>query len=273
MRNTHIYIIYALLLVCSVTVNAQQWVTFTVHPNKAILTVDSERHILFNGSLELLLPLGNHFYSAESPGFESFADTFNLCDDARRDIIVVLQSDYGYLSLLSSGTKDKIYIDQQEIGTHRVQSVRYKAGTHRLTVFRGEDCLCDQAVIVTAGTKKVFNIDSLNVTPFVWDPARWLIPVTAIGADGQVTDSMSLAEVRAAIELDSAAINVTSNVDGAEILIDDRVVGTTPLVITKLIANRKYLITLRKPGFRSVSRTIHVAPDGVTEAYIKMKKH
>jgi len=264
---------YILLLFFSVLANAQkQWVSFYIHPVNTIFVIDGERHTISDGFIELLLPLGNHTYSVESPFFESYSDTFNLKDDARRDISVVLQSEYGYLNLRSSGLKDMFYIDQHEVGRHYVQSIRYRAGIHRLTVLRDTLCICDYGISLTAGEKSIVDIDSLGVTPFPWDPARWLVSVDAIGPNGELLDSTAMADAHALMSVDSANVNVTSNVDGADIFIDNRLAGTTPMVIPNLVANRYYLVTLRKQGFKPASQTVLISPEGLTEAYIKMKK-
>ena len=254
-------------------VMSQQWVTFVTRPENVILTVDETRIVVRDGRARFLLVPGTHKYSAESPYFEPLADTFDLKDTAHCDILVVMQSAYSYIDVETHHSNADIYIDRRNIGRDNTVSCRITAGDHRLTVIDDTMCLFDGKIVLQGAEKKHVDITQLNATPFRWDPARWLIPLSAMTDDGLVSDTSALELAHASMAHDLAAVNVTSNVDNADILIDNRFVGTTPLVVTNLIVNRQYLITVRKQGYRTASRIVLVSADSLTEAYIIMKKH
>lgn len=251
---------------------AQQWVTFTIRPENVILTVDETRMVIRDGRARVLLNPGPHRYTAESPYYEILADTFTLKDSLRCDLLLVLQSEYSYIDVETHYNNARIYVDQQVIGKGQTVSSRITSGDHRLTVISDTMCLFDGKVVMERAEKKMVDIATLNFTPFPWESARWLIPLSALGADGAIADSMLLEEAHTEMALGQCLANVTSNVSGAEIYIDGKYYGTTPLVIPGLVANRRYMVTLRKQGYDEVSTVFHAQTNIVGEVKMKMKK-
>lgn len=251
---------------------SQQWVTFVTRPENVILTVDETRIVVRDGRARFLLVPGTHKYSAESPYFEPLADTFDLKDTARSDIFVVMQSAYSYIDVETHHENADIYVDRKNIGRDKSLSCRMTAGDHRLTVIDDTVCLFDGKIVLQRAEKKHVDISQLNVTPFRWDPARWLIPLTAMTEDGTPPDSTLMDEAHTQMELGECGVNVTCNVAGADIYIDGKYAGTAPLVIPGLVAGRKYLVTLQKDGYRNVSATFSAESDSVAEVNLKMKK-
>lgn len=251
---------------------SQQWVTFITRPENVILTVDETRIVVRDGCVRLLLAPGPHKYSAESPYFEPLADTFDLNDTARSDIFVVMQSAYSYIDVNTHFNNADIYIDCRNIGKDKLVSCRMTAGDHRLTIIDDTLCLFDGKIVLQRAEKKHVDISLLNVTPFRWDAARWLIPLSAMTEDGILSDSTLMDEAHAEMELGECGVNVTCNIAGADIYIDGKFAGTAPLVIHGLVANRKYLVTLQKKGYKNVSAIFSAESDNVVEVKLKMKK-
>lgn len=253
-------------------VMSQQWVTFITRPENMILTVDETRIVVRDGRAKMLLAPGPHKYSAESPYFEPLADTFDLKDTVRCDIYVVMQAAYSYIDVETHYDNADIYIDRRYIGKNKSVSCRITAGDHRLTVVDDTVCLFDGKIVLQRAEKKHVDISQLNVTPFRWDPARWQIPLSAMTEDGTPPDSSLMDEIHAEMELGECGVNVTCNVAGAEIFIDGQFAGTAPLVIPGLVADRKYLVTLQKQGYRKVSTTFSAKAGSVADVNLKIKK-
>lgn len=264
-------VVLSLILVLAQVACAQQWVRIEVRPGNAILTVDDTRMNLREGRAELLVQPGVHHYSVESPYFVSVADTFEVKDTTRRDLLIVMQALYAYIEVSSGKENAAIYIDQKQIGFGKSLSNRVTEGDHRLTVILDTMCLYDGRLTVEKGEKKKVDIAALGIEPFRWDAARWLVPLSALGENG-VIDSLAMEEAHSAVEIGKCAANVTSNVEGAVIIIDGKEYGNTPLVVPGLVANRRYLITLRKQGYKEASTIFQEENGEVAEVYIKMKK-
>jgi hypothetical protein len=61
------------------------------------------------------------------------------------------------------------------------------------------------------------------------------------------------------------AIQVKANVTGAEVDLDGTVRGTTPLGAIKVVAPRRYQLTVRKAGYLDFFAALDVQPDGLVE--------
>lgn len=253
-------------------VSCQQWVTFTVKPGNAILTVDETRLVLRDGRAMMMLNPGPHKYAAESPYYETLADTFTLKDTVRADILVVMQAAYSYMNVETHYNNAEIYIDQKSIGRGSVKSCRITAGDHRLTVIRDTMCLYDGRVELVKAEKKMVDLAALGVEPFPWDAARWLVPLSALTAEGALADSTLMEQAHAEMEIGECSANVTSNIPGAAIYVDGRLVGNTPLVVPGLVANRKYLVTVRMKGYKDASVVFTAQTNIVGEVKVKLKK-
>lgn len=250
----------------------QQWVTFMTRPGNVILTVDETRIVVRDGRAKMLLAPGPHKYSAESPYFETLADTFELKDTARRDILIVLQSVYSYIDVETHHSNADIYIDRRNIGKDKTVSSRITAGDHRLTVIDDTICLFDGKVVLQRAERRHIDVALLNAEPFRWDPVRWMIPLSAMTEDGVLQDSTLMDDAHAGMELGECGVNVTCNVAGADIYIDGKYAGTAPLVIPGLVADRKYMVTLRKEGYKNVSAVFSAETGNVAEVKLKLKK-
>ena len=66
-------------------------------------------------------------------------------------------------------------------------------------------------------------------------------------------------------------LNIYSNVQGAEIYVNEVLMGVTPCVIQGLLPTRNYDIRLRKTGYKDVKQTIRPRGNNVTDLYVKMK--
>lgn len=66
-------------------------------------------------------------------------------------------------------------------------------------------------------------------------------------------------------------LNVYSNVQGAEIYVNEVMMGVTPYVIQGLLPTRNYDIRLHKTGYKDVKQTVRPRGNDVLDVFIKMK--
>ena len=70
-----------------------------------------------------------------------------------------------------------------------------------------------------------------------------------------------------------AMLNIHSNVVGAQIFINNRLVGQTPFIAEHLQAGQTYEVRLEKQGYKQVRRNVQPKGNELTDLYIKMKRH
>ena len=66
-------------------------------------------------------------------------------------------------------------------------------------------------------------------------------------------------------------LNVHCNVDGAQILLDGKPVGTTPQIL-RLDASRSYLLRLSKPGYKDKKQQVRPRSNNQTDIHMVLKK-
>ena len=70
-----------------------------------------------------------------------------------------------------------------------------------------------------------------------------------------------------------AMLNIHSNVVGAQIFINNRLVGQTPYIAEHLPAGHTCEVRLEKQGYKTVRRDVQPRGNELTDLYIKMKHH
>jgi hypothetical protein len=68
-----------------------------------------------------------------------------------------------------------------------------------------------------------------------------------------------------------ARVAVTTDVDGAEVAVDDLVVGTTPLTSPLVVSEGRRKIVATKPGYATASRNVDVAGNDATEVALHLE--
>ena len=67
-------------------------------------------------------------------------------------------------------------------------------------------------------------------------------------------------------------LNIYSNVQGAEIYVNEVLMGVTPCVIQGLLPTRNYNVRVQKEGYKEVKQTVRPKGNDVMDVFIKMKK-
>lgn len=93
-------------------------------------------------------------------------------------------------------------------------------------------------------------------------------PTTALW----ITDSSPQQLNLAVPEVTKAVLNIYSNVTGADIYINDEHRGTTPFIVQQLPADKKYMVCLKKDGYKDAKVSIVPKGNEMTEVKIKMKQ-
>ena len=96
--------------------------------------------------------------------------------------------------------------------------------------------------------------------------------VESATSDLWIDSELPLEQQLAVPQTSEALINIHSNVVGAQIFINNRLVGRTPYIVEHLSANKVYEVRLEKKGYKTVSQKIQPKGNELTDMNIKMKK-
>ena len=141
----------------------KQWVTFTVNPPNAIVTIDTIVNKLRNGYCEAFLPLGKHGYSVVSPFYDTVADTVELTDVERTNLTFNLQPTYSYVTITSPFTEMDIAVDGEIVGTGKAVSQRVSPGMHKIQL-----SICGRTMhesVFTVGKAEKITVDIPYAVP------------------------------------------------------------------------------------------------------------
>ena len=86
-----------------------------------------------------------------------------------------------------------------------------------------------------------------------------------------ITDSFPQELNLAVPQTSQGMLNIYSNVQGAEIYVNEVLMGETPCVIQGLLPTRNYNIRLQKNGYKDFKQTVRPRGNDVTDLYVKMK--
>lgn len=86
-----------------------------------------------------------------------------------------------------------------------------------------------------------------------------------------VTDSFPQELNLAVPQTSRGMLNIYSNVQGADIYVNEVPMGVTPCVIQGLLPTRNYDIRLQKKGYKDVKQTVRPRGNDIMDIYVKMK--
>ncbi len=244
---------------------SSQWTVFYFSPENAILYVDSTRHTVSGGKIQLYLPVGRHACRAEAPFYSQWQDAVTVTDSVRTDVEVHLQPLYSYLTVRTPLADAAIRLDGDSIGSGSAVSRRIMAGRHRLTLTRRGYCYYNAWVDIDTVAKKVVTLTEADLHPMPvprsLTPAQWAELPAASPADGTASGAskggsvLTAASVAAADTL-TAAVHITAAEPDAEILIDREPVAVGEW--TGHLSRGYHVVSARKDGMESVARPVTV---------------
>ncbi len=96
--------------------DGMRYLAMTVEPANAMVYVDNNLQPLQNGTLSMLLSMGQHQYRAEAPGYEPKSGSFTIGDETLQ-LPVKLESAMASLSISTTTQGTQIYVNDQLRGT------------------------------------------------------------------------------------------------------------------------------------------------------------
>lgn len=240
-----------------------QWVTLVTSPKNVIVQIDSTTHLVRDGIVAVRLQTDKkHGYRVEAPFYVAKTDSF-MVDSVKLTLNVNLQPAYSYLTVTTPWKDGTIYIDGQPVGKAVATSMKLQAGLHRIIVGRDSTCYYDGSFDIQPAEKKELSLTEKDAAK------SWL---ARLGKPASKSNPMKAVLPVNALEGAVGMANVSGNVVGAYIYIDNVYVGKTPCVIKGLPVAKEHVICLKKAGYADARQTVHLNGTGVTEVTLNMLK-
>ncbi len=198
--------------------NKPQYVVFTVEPKSSAVTIDGQIYVAEDGVVVALLQSGQHTYKAEARGYHSQSGTITVAG-AKIERTITLKGDFATVTLTADSGAD-IYVNDKKVGT---------------TSWSGK---LNSGLYIFEARKSGYRTQSLT-RQITSDPAsqRYTLPALApIYGSADITSSPAM----------------------ADITLDGKSVGRTPLQLDNLLVG-EHKITVSKSGYQPYSATVTVA--------------
>ncbi len=198
--------------------NKPQYVVFTVEPKSSAVTIDGQIYVAEDGVVVALLQSGQHTYKAEARGYHSQSGTITVAG-AKIERTITLKGDFATVTLTADSGAD-IYVNDKKVGT---------------TTWSGK---LNSGLYIFEARKSGYRTQSLT-RQITSDPAsqRYTLPALApIYGSADITSSPAM----------------------ADITLDGKAVGRTPLQLDNLLVGQ-HKITISKSGYQPYSATVTVA--------------
>jgi hypothetical protein len=201
-----------------------QWVTFSVKPQNAIVTIDDTPYGLqSDGTVSRFLPYGTHSYRIDAPGFIS---ENGVVDVGREQIMreVTLKSSMGTVTLECSMKEAKIYLNGNLVGTGSWTG-ELESGMYQVEIKRDGHRSRTTSFMIQPKDEKTISLP---------------VPQPIYGT-----------------------ISVTSDPIGATVLVDGVEVGKTPLLKGEILIG-KHKVEFHKPDYRPEVMEVEVKEGELT---------
>ena len=267
---------------------SQQFVSISVEPKTALVTLDGQPLQLTDGAAAKMMPFGVYDYRVDCKMYHPQMGKLTVNDpDNTVTLAVTLKPAYGWIDVTSS-TADggDVYIDDERVGTAPYHSGPIASGSHSLRIVKALYNAYSTTVTVTDGQhSRLSPALTANYARLSWSVAGnaeiWINGskagaglVTGNYATGSYRIETRKANHRSAsqtIDVNpgmsgqtitlqeptpiTGTLLVNSTPVGASITLDGQPVGQTPRQITQLLVGT-HSVKLTKPGYADYVATV-----------------
>ena len=273
-----------------------QYVVFQITPNNASVIIDGKSRIPDQyGYVQVVLNNGSYPYSISAKDYHSETGSL-IVNGAKVEKTVSLRPAFGWLKIPNSGALQgaSVYVNGELIGNAPIASYKLASGKYSVCIvkdlykaYEGEVTISDNTTIEHAPS---LVADFANVTLTSDDQSGIYVNNKFMGKgswsgnlatgtyffetrkDGchpvSITQSISATPAKQSYTLSAPTpilgrININSTPAMADIYIDDKLVGKTPLMYDLIIG--KHNIVVRKDGFTNKKYSITIEEDKTTD--------
>ena len=273
-----------------------QYVVFEVVPRNAILVIDHKSYVLdSDGCTMVMLNNGTYNYQVSAKDYHDERGEFTV-SGAKVDKRVELKPAFGWLSIDASGTlKDaNIFVDNTLIGKTPISRSQLSSGTHHVRIVKDMYVTYEDSITISDGQELRYSASlaadfaTVTITAdagsdiYVNDVLKGKSPWTGTLSTGtyifearkqghrttSLSKTITAEPAQQSYKLDAptpimGTINVMCTPLKADVYVDNKMVGVTPMMHELIIGKHK--ITLRKEGYADHEQTITVEEGKITD--------
>lgn len=268
-----------------------QYLVFKVSPADAVVKVNETIWPNNNGVARMLVPFGEYTYLIQSKNYHSASGKISVDDPAnKKEVEISLKPNFGWIEVKGSGELlgASVYIDNNYIGKVPVKSEALKSGQYEVLI--AKELYNSYSAIITVSDNQTSTVtpslvaNFSNITLKVDDDAEIWVNDEKKGI-GNWTGNLESGNYKVeckktnhqtstkfleitnqmkgkTINLDApkpicGSLNVETNPDYAELYIDGKKMGETPLQINSILIGQ-HTLRIEKVGCATISKTITI---------------
>ncbi|MBO5716937.1 MAG: leucine-rich repeat protein [Alistipes sp.] len=285
------------------TTSRPQYVVFHVEPHSAVVLIDNKNYVLdADGYTQVILSNGTYSYQVSAKDYHSESGEF-IVSGAKVNKNISLKPAFGWLNIAASGTlKDAtIYVDDTLVGNTPINRYQLSSGSHHIRIVKNlyltyEDNITIQdseelnySATLTPDFATVTIMADSGCDIYVNDVFRGKSPWSGTLSTGtyifearklghrttMLSKSITAVPAQQSYKLDSptpiiGTINVSCTPVAADLYVDDKLVGQTPMMHDLLVGEHK--VTLRKEGYSDKSLNVTVTEGNVEDLNVTLAK-
>ena len=280
-----------------------QYVILEVIPKSAVVIIDNKNYVPDEyGNVQLRLRNGSYTYQVSAKDYHTEKGMF-VVSGAKIDKRIELLPAFGWLSVAANGTFQgaNIFVDDNLIGKTPITRYQLSSGKHHIRVVR--DMYLPGEEIITIEDNKLFEYGTTLVADFatvtlsaeedcdiyVNDVYKGKSPWSGTLATGAYLfearkeghRSTTLAQTIAATPSKQSytlnaptpivgMLNITSTPARANVYIDDKLVGQTPMMCDVLVG--KHEITIKREGYVAIKQNVTIVESKVSDMIVELQK-
>ncbi len=285
------------------TTSRPQYVVFHVEPHSAVVLIDNKNYVLdADGYTQVILSNGTYSYQVSAKEYHSESGEF-IVSGAKVNKNISLKPAFGWLNIAASGTlKDAtIYVDDTLVGNTPINRYQLSSGSHHIRIVKNlyltyEDNITIQdseelnysaTLAPDFATVTIMADSGCNI--YVNDVFRGKSPWSGTLSTGtyifearklghrttMLSQSITAVPAQQSYKLDSptpiiGTINVSCTPVAADLYVDDKLVGQTPMMHDLLVGEHK--VTIRKEGYSDKSLNVTVTEGNVEDLNVTLAK-
>lgn len=273
----------------NVEASKPQFVVFVVEPQSAVVIIDGKLYTPQDGVVTTVLESGSYNYSISAKNYHEAKGTFAVAG-AKVEKSIALDPAYGWLEVKGSQLEGAaVFVDDEFIGTAPVKSGTLSSGKHTVKIVK--ELYDAHTAVVTISDNKIttynptLSADFANVTinavegveiwingerkgTKVWkgrlSTGAYIFEARKAGhKTTTLTKSISATPAYQVYNLETptaitGGVVVTSNPAMADVAVDGKLVGRTPISLDNLIVGQ-HTITISKEGYGKHTEQITVS--------------
>ena len=273
----------------NVEASKPQFVVFVVEPKSAVVIIDGKLYTPQDGVVTTVLESGSYNYSISAKSYHEAKGTFSVAG-AKVEKSIALDPAYGWLEVKGSQLEGAaVFVDDEFIGTAPIKSGTLSSGKHTVKIVK--ELYDAHTAVVTISDNKIttynptLSADFANVTinavegveiwingekkgTKVWkgrlSTGAYIFEARKAGhKTTTLTKSISATPAYQVYNLETptaitGGVVVTSNPAMADVAVDGKLVGRTPISLDNLIVGQ-HTITISKEGYSKHTEQITVS--------------